>query len=266
MNGCSLLVYSTRNLGDMIQTLALSQHFPPAAGVLRHRMQKADRGRLLVVNGVLFRDAPPRPTPPCLFAGVSGPYYRTQAYLDWLRQSPNSVGARDPASLRVLQNAGIAAALIGCATLTLPRYGGPRAGVVSVDYDGPGERLTHYISRSDKVEWQWQRAQQVLERYRQAEAVYTARLHVALPCLAMGTPVWIARPSRTTWQPARFDLLDSLGVPYEQLTTADVTPLARRFTGFLESHLAATGALQVASGPKMPAPPPAGWLPGWLRW
>jgi len=250
---CSLLVYSTRNLGDMIQTLALSQHFAPAAGVLRHRMQKADPNRLLVVNGVLFRDAPPNPTPRCLFAGVSGPYYRLPAYLDWLRKSPYPIGARDLATQQRLQTAGLPAIMIGCATLTLPRYDGPRSGAISVDLDGPGERLTHRISRRDSVEKQWQLALDRLDRYRRAAAVHTSRLHVALPCLAMGTPVWLARPDKHVWQACRFDLLEEMGVPYERLTTVDVAPWARRFTDFLQRHVPPAAD----SGPKLPTPPPA---------
>lgn len=246
----SCVVYRTRNVGDMIQTLALSRLLPSMTGVFRHDLGAAPADRLFVVNGFLETDAPPRVGATCLFAGVSGPYARRTRYLAWMRRSPWPVGARDPVTATRLSAMGLASELVGCATLTLPRHRGPRSGVLSVDCDGPGERVAHRIPRTMTVARQWELASALLARYRQAEAVYTSRLHVALPCLAFGTPVWIARPP-ATGLPERFSLLEEMEVPFETLVVRDVAPQAGRYCRFLERHL---GIAIDPGEAKLPAP------------
>lgn len=260
----SLLLYRSRNLGDMMQTLALSRLLPPCDGVYRHRMNRTPRGRLLIVNGMFDKDRPRRDGGPCLFAGVSGPHFREGEYLRWMGQSAYPIGARDPQTLQTATGAGLQAELIGCATLTLPRYSGARAGVYSVDVAGPGTSLTQRITRAIPVEEQWKLATDALEKYRTAEAVHTSRLHVALPCLAYGTPVWIAAPTRA-WHPSRFGILEALGVPYEKLETADVSAWASRYVAFLERHLKIS---VTPDEPKLPvsAYRPSSLTPEWWRW
>jgi hypothetical protein len=265
----SLLLYRTRNLGDMIQTLALSRLLPQCDGIFRHRLGALAADSFLIVNGMLDKDRPPSRNGHSLFAGVSGPHFRAGQYLRWLAESPYPVGARDPATLQTLSAAGIPAALIGCATLTLPRYTGPRSGVYSVDATAAGpasaERRSQAITRHFTVEQQWAAALGALETFRTAEAVYTSRLHVALPCLAFGTPVWIASPSQSAWHPSRFGLLEAMGIEYERLVTAGVSPWAGRYVEFLETHL----NRRIEPGePKMPvsAYRPSRWTPEWWRW
>jgi hypothetical protein len=266
MNGYSILLYRVRNLGDMIQTVAMSRHLPRTAGVFRHRLDAAEEDRLLIFNGLLDKCRPPKKQgAPCLFAGVSGPHFRRKQYLRWMANSTYPIGARDPVTLARMHSAGLRAVLIGCATLTLPRYDGPRSGIYSVDYPGPGERISHLISRRDSVTTQWHAALAALAKYRTAKAVYTSRLHVALPCLAFGTPVWIANPKREAWRACRFGIIEELGLPYEAMVTADVSQWARKYIEFLETHL----SLHINSGePKMPAVPAVShnWLPRWLQW
>jgi hypothetical protein len=220
----------------MIQTLALTRLMPPMKGVFRHDLASAPTDRVFVVNGFLERDTPPRAGATCLFAGVSGPYERQNLYVRWLQRSPWPVGARDPATASRLKELGINAELVGCATLTLPRYDGPRSGIYCVDHEGTGTPITHNILRTLPVADQWDLANALLETYRTAEAVYTSRLHVALPCLAFGTPVWLKRADRRVF-PSRFSLLEDLGVRLETLAVADVAPWAERYRGFLQRHL-----------------------------
>lgn len=234
--GWSCLVYRSGNLGDVIQSMALSRLIAPLTGVFRHDLGSAPRDRVFVVNGFLERDTPPQDGATCLFAGVSGPYERHSLYLRWLRESPWPVGGRDPETVQRLTKAGLTSELTGCATVTFPPYRGVRSGVFSVDHQGPGTRLTHQISRQLPVAGQWQRAEEYLERYRTAAEVYTSRLHVALPCLAFGTPVWIARPDPRVF-PERFSLLEELGVPFERLVVQDITGAANRYIHFLQRHL-----------------------------
>lgn len=232
----STVVYRTTNLGDMIQTVAMTRLLPATRGVFRHRMASAPEDSTFVVNGFLEGDNPSPPGIRCLFAGASGPHRKLGQYLRWMAASPWPVGARDPFTVALLQAAGMRVEFTGCATLTFPRYDGPRSGVYSVDCEGPGTRLSHRISYRMPFEAQWSRALQYLEYYRTAEQVHTSRLHVALPCLAFGTPVHL--PASTfRWRPERFSILEELGLPTEGLVEGDVSGCAARFRGFLERHL-----------------------------
>ena len=230
-----MVVYRVRNLGDMIQTAALSQWLPPSTGIFRHQLSHVDSDGLFVVNGVLFKDRPPKRGEHCLFAGVSGPYWRKRSYFDWLASSPYPIGGRDQMTVDIARARGLDASLIGCATLTFPRYVGKRHGVYSVDYPGPGTLHSHNISRKDSVPKQWAAAMEALQRYRTAEAVYTTRLHVAFPCLAFGTPVYLTSP-QNAWAPGRFTVFEKLNLPYNELVTTDVSDWSNRFLEFLRSH------------------------------
>ena len=169
------------------------------------------------------------------------------------------MGARDPATHQRLLSAGLSTEFIGCATLTLPRYEGPRSGIFSVDCPGPGAPLTHIISRHAPVAVQWVRALELLEKYRTAEAVYTSRLHVALPCLAFGTPVWIARPESLAF-PERFSIIEELRLPWEQLVVTDVSHVANSYTRFLQQHLGIPLNPDLPKCPVLPRPDRLRWF------
>jgi len=124
------------------------------------------------------------------------------------------VGCRDRGTLRLFQKAGIDAYYSGCLTLTLENTYGERGDkILLVD---PFRRnytesyRNHFISKMvpekyrDQVEVIEQRrknisagreerfkdAEDLLERYAKAKLVITSRIHCALPCLALGTPVY----------------------------------------------------------------------------
>ena len=120
--------------------------------------------------------------------------------------------------------------------MTFPKYSGPRKGIFSVDYSGPGVCLSHKIARSMNVVEQWELATTYLDYYRTAETVYTSRLHVAIPCLAMGTPVFVASPVRAPLR-ERFTLLDEIGVKYDQICSIDLSAWASRYREFLGCQL-----------------------------
>jgi hypothetical protein len=257
----TVVVYRSRNLGDMIQTAALSQWLPRSSGVFRHELSRMDSDGLFVVNGVLFRERPAKRGENCLFAGVSGPYWRKRSYFHWLASSRHPIGGRDQMTVDAARERGLNASLIGCATLTFPRYEGKRHGVYSVDYPGPGTPHSHTISRDDGVPKQWAEAMEALQRYRTAEAVYTTRLHVAFPCLAFGTPVYLANP-RNAWAPGRFTVFEQLNLPYNELVTADVSDWADRFLNFLRTH---AQPLTGQHDPKMPVVKQTS-LPFYAKW
>lgn len=235
----------TQNLGDAIQTVALSRLLP---GTLRGIFRKDGKGphcSWLVANGWLGHNQLPPPgiSEPCLFAGI---FVAEDHNLEWLRRSPCPIGTRDPDTHAKVLRAGLKAEMIGCATLTFPPYRGRRSGVYNVDAKVSDSsridmKITHHISRNMSWRDQWLRALTVLDLYRTASLVYTSRLHVALPCIAFGTPVMFSCPDPERINDPlvlnRVSLLRSLGVIDGVIADVDAEIIANTYRAFLENNL-----------------------------
>ena len=172
-----------------------------------------------------------------------------------MRGGYHPVGARDSYTMGLLKSHGIPAELVGCATLTLPEYNGPRQGKYSIDVDPePGTRvLSSDIPRLSWLE-EWELGLRRLEILQKAEIVYSSRIHVILPCLAFGTPVVF--PSRgfvSLFDKTRLSLLHDIGFRYDQPFRMDVGSFASHFRSFLSSFL--DFPLEAGSWPP-PAPVP----------
>jgi hypothetical protein len=77
-----------------------------------------------------------------------------------------------------------------------------------------------------------------LELLKSAELVYTNRLHVALPCLAFGTPVIVTEVDRIgAPQQERFTVLDEIGFQYGAACTMDVSRYADEYANFVAGAL-----------------------------
>jgi hypothetical protein len=143
--------------------------------------------------------------------------------------------------------------MIGCATLTFERFRGVRSGRYSVDA-GSIEGTTQLTNSIAAVTWteQWNMAVGQLDLLRRAELVYTTRLHIALPCLAFGTPVIFPLHKLTNIAAKeRFTLLNALPFCYDHPVEADVSAIAGRYVRFLEN---AVGTLKPCNSPQMPVP------------
>ncbi|MEZ5400124.1 MAG: polysaccharide pyruvyl transferase family protein [Bryobacteraceae bacterium] len=241
----------TGNLGDAIQTIALCRLLgKPCRGVYRDSRYPVD-GPLLVANGWLGHRGPDR-FPPALFAGIHLAWHEG-AFTEWMRRSEFPIGARDSYTKSVLGPYGIGAEMAGCATLTFERYQGARRGRYSIDArEAPGAvALTNEIGN---LAWpkQWTRASELLELLRRAELVYTSRLHVALPCLAFGTPViFPAGEFERLRDKERLTILGEADFRFGEAVTADVTALAGRYVRFVENAL---GKMKPTRRPRCPAP------------
>jgi hypothetical protein len=136
--------------------------------------------------------------------------------LEWFRESSarRRIGTRDLATLEAFHEVGVDAEFSGCLTLTLDL---PRTNIVErilaitasqevanklreitkVPVDMlrpvmPKNRITRLpIRTASKL----RAATDLLQRYSSAYAVVTDRLHVAMPCLAGGTPVLFVHPN-----------------------------------------------------------------------
>ena len=220
-----LLKYSTKNLGDDIQSLA-ARRFLPRVDVLvdREFMNRApgpDPFKIILNGWFTSRpdNWPPSPDLLALFISTHitresvGPKERRMtasdqlmqgAPLDYLRRH-QPIGCRDLATVALLRNHGVEAYFSGCLTLTLDRPVSQRQDVVwCVDAPKAVVRhvaktvgvevrtMTHILApdeMDEDTDARFARAEQYLQRYATARLVVTSRLHCAMPCLALGTPV-----------------------------------------------------------------------------
>lgn len=221
------------NLGDTIQALA-ARRFLPRVDVLvpRERLSAPlaahDGSVRMILNGWFMHDTnfwPPNPAiEPLLismhFVQGGRPRLRrwVRSRLERMLSGPGAeflrhwgpVGARDAFSLEQLERRGIPAYHSGCLTLTLPRREGiTRTGtIIACDVPpdalahlrttatGPVEEVTHLIGEQLDAVAREVAANALLDRYAAAAAVVTTRIHAALPCLALGTPVLLVHDAR----------------------------------------------------------------------
>lgn len=232
----NLITYENEgNLGNTIQTLGLAHLISPSKGIPYYQIKSSKlKDGLLICNG-WFGSYPEVENINAIFCGVhlTRP---NESIINWLRTSTTIIGARDPATADYLNNINIRSEFIGCGSLMFPYYDGPRSGDVSVDFNGPGVRYTHRISPSISWAERWVRAREMIEIYKTASVVYTNRLHVALPCLAMGTPVYVEDNA----DKGRFSILDAIGIKYNQIQKDINTSWLRdKYKSFLESQIGA---------------------------
>lgn len=220
-----LLKYSTRNLGDEIQSLA-ARRFLPKVDLLVDRdhldqVAGPDPSKIILNGWFTHRpdNWPPSPALRPLFISthisrlkVQTPAGRMRAADHLTQGAPlaylkacQPIGCRDLATVELLRSHGVAAYFSGCLTLTLDRPPLPREDVVCcVDARKDVVRslasrfgldvqvMTHRLSEDElelDCDARFALAEQRLRRYATARLVITSRLHCVLPCLAFGTPV-----------------------------------------------------------------------------
>jgi hypothetical protein len=139
-----------------------------------------------------------------MFRGVGGQYLKDHG----------PVGCRDMQAVELMDSVGVPNYFSGCITLTLDRIEGPAAAapekpyvclvdidkrmteVIKKQLEGTGlsiKRITHSINyRDNDLSWErrTRRVERLLAIYQNAHCVISNRLHVMLPCLALGTPFY----------------------------------------------------------------------------
>lgn len=231
-----LLSYTTTNLGDEIQSIA-AQQFLPSTNVLINRDQlnlpPDDSGERckIILNG--WHTHKPENWPPSdLLDALLVSFHITDEVtsentsqhkpsemllegksLDYLRAHA-PIGSRDLWTRDLLKKKNIDAYFSGCMTLTLGT-GQPAQRhdyVGAVDLDKPVlKQLQNRISsrivtttHEDTVPAPFAqraaRAKRLLGIYAHAKSVVTSRLHCALPCLALGTPVLFVISAKDTYR------------------------------------------------------------------
>jgi Polysaccharide pyruvyl transferase len=226
---------NTRNLGDEIQTIAAARFLPEIdAYVDREQLSKfkAISPHKIILNGWFLHRPEYWPPTPKLHPLIISFHLTRDIFelnikkippsatvlspegIEYLRRySP--VGARDIDTLSQLQNAGVPAYFSGCMTLTLQATSAAPKGEIIFAVDVPEDicialerrfgvkmhRLTH-VDYSNNTKERFKKAKALLSKYASAHCVVTTRLHCALPCLALSTPVLFIEEASDSY---RFD-------------------------------------------------------------
>ncbi|HEY1774811.1 MAG TPA: class I SAM-dependent methyltransferase [Solirubrobacteraceae bacterium] len=243
--------HSTINVGDDFQAIAARQFLPAdAVAVDREFIAEfthASRVRAVVSGWFMHegrsywdlpvappaRSWPPSPVIDPLFISLhlTATFHDTvfaPEHIDYLRQHA-PIGARDTYTLQSLQEHDIPSYYSGCLTLTLPSASidtpDSREVVFVVDAEeavaqhvrlrtsARVETITHgrAILQLLRPQHRLQYAEHILRRYERAKCVVTTRLHAALPCLALGTPVLLLPSKNRNWpNPRLSDYLEHL--------------------------------------------------------
>lgn len=197
----------SHNVGDNIQTLAVTQHLKTVDFYIdRDSLNSYDGEECVVVMNGWFSDKvenwPPSEAITPIFFGFhmttkAAAAYRASA--DYFKRF-QPIGCRDQGTADILREWGVDAYVTGCATMTFPdRQKAPDDGLEML-IDVPRKRFRkadrsafwgggHFVmnvAADAKLIY----AKGVLDFYRtRAKRVVTGRLHCALPCAAMGIPV-----------------------------------------------------------------------------
>jgi Polysaccharide pyruvyl transferase len=219
-----LLSYSTYNLGDQIQSIAARRFLPGIdyyidREALDEFHPSENEQVKVIMNGWYCHRAdkwPPSPSIDPLLISIhisdylgegsglraSEAFAESPAVIRYFQQH-GPVGARDHGTLELLRTWGIYSYFSGCLTLTLERPEVERESDLVVLCDVPDavaaivdgtkllqvQRTAHRNEKTKGIEARFGQAQALVDIYARAGCVVTTRLHCALPCLAMGTPV-----------------------------------------------------------------------------
>jgi hypothetical protein len=217
-----LLVHErTNNLGDEIQSLAAAQFLPKIDRMVRREDLRSDPGgatKLLLNGWFMHRPErwPPNDKIQPLITSFHVSQHRSHRWqllpaarillapwnVGYLRKH-GPIGARDLATLALLQRYEVESYYSGCLTLTFPVRDEAAVGkrIVACDLDDellgavakntrePPIVTTHADTATVAAIDRLRQAMRLLRTYATAKAVITTRLHCVLPCLAMGTPV-----------------------------------------------------------------------------
>ena len=231
----ALLTYRTTNIGDEVQSIAAAQFLPAVdLRIDRDRLNAlptgAEGGYKIILNG--WHTHAPENWPPAPFLDplltsihISREVFQANAgglrpvdillrgdSLDYLR-CRGPIGARDSWTRDLLAGHGIESFFSGCLTLTLSGAAEARRDYVcAVDLPPPLLRhlrqkvegrlvaRTHHHPSPPAFGERAFTARQQLSLYSQAKCVVTTRLHCALPCLAMGTPVLFINTAKDSYR------------------------------------------------------------------
>lgn len=215
----------TINIGDDIQSYAAYKRLPKVDYFIEREnmndfVSKDGSKVKTLVSGWFLRDRYKLPLSPylnpalyisCHFSslndglGVSKEYLTPYVVEHIKHYEP--IGCRDTSTKKLLSEKGIDTYLSYCLTLTIPKFKNVKKQKkivlvdvpsqikekVSKEYDGKIKEVTHTLDKEKNSKLSYEErmnnVESLLKEYQSAEFVITTRLHCALPCLAIETPV-----------------------------------------------------------------------------
>jgi hypothetical protein len=220
--GC-LFYADSENIGDDIQTYAQRRFLPRVDYWIDreslHIFYPDEAYKVALIMNAWFMYTPQNwPPSPYIYPLFISTHF-SKYHIQWIKskeekyslaqrylQENGPVGCRDASTLQMLQKIGIGAYFSGCLTLTLQ----PFPDVKKQDYiclvDVPPEAVEYVKKKGYKVrimshdnsalkkmspQERLEQAESYLKVYQGARCVLTSRLHCALPCTGLGTPVLV---------------------------------------------------------------------------
>ena len=206
------------NIGDEVQSLA-SAHFIPQVDHFVHRdVAKAVPATNCTIignaywpaNSIITSVIPYKPTVKLIPVSMHLSHGRGKGWrIKSIFKKYSLVGARDTDTLKILKDNKIPAIFSGCLTLFFinpdpDRQRTDQVYIVDVHQEALNLLPPDILKKSLKIEYfppakpdyypptnqnNFRRAANLIKMYASAKVVITQRLHVALPCVALGTPV-----------------------------------------------------------------------------
>ncbi len=213
------------NLGDDIQSYAAIRYLPNIDYLIDREeldsfMPTNGESVAVIMNGWYLYEHYHWPPSPFLFPKILGIHFDMtfswkydrrldanhvlEGYGAKYLQTHGPVGCRDQHTLAMVQKAGIDAYYSGCLTLTINKFENidkqdyiclvdvpePYLTQIKNTTNRPIKEITHHINRESlSYEQRIKVVEDHLKIYQGAHCVITTRLHCALPCLALETPV-----------------------------------------------------------------------------
>jgi len=227
--------FQTGNIGDDMQALSMLLHLKQVDAFLnRDNMTEYVGDEVNFVSTAAFphgQKPPPLDRFKPFFWGMclgDEEFLRDRDWLDYF-EACGPFGGRDTASADALHSTGVASYWAGCITLFLGRKfeqvnPESRRGVVFVDVTKEEEerfvpshiskearRISNFVPVSirDNQLARFAYLAKTVDILRKAKLVVTRRLHVALPCVGLGTPVIALPPARIANPRFRFSGFDT---------------------------------------------------------
>lgn len=214
----------TINIGDDIQSYAAMKQLPKVDYFIEreelNEFQPKNKNTVkTLISGWFLHHRYRFPPSPyinpffisCHFSSLNDMMGITTEYVDdyvkeyMKRYEP--IGCRDEVTEKLFKNNDIKTYRSGCLTLTIPKFKGVKKQqkIVLVDtapelkkavekqYEGSIIEKTHFVDKEKNSKLSYEKrmknVEALLKEYQSAELVITTRLHCALPCLALETPV-----------------------------------------------------------------------------
>ena len=222
---CVLITFKeTENIGDDIQSYSALRFLPKVDYYIEREaldlfVPEKKEQIITIMNGWFLHSKINFPISPYIFPIYISTHFSaynsggiTTEYLDNTTSEMNRygpIGCRDSGTMELLKSKGISNYFSGCMTLTIEKN--PKVEkkdyICIVDIEEEAEKYlkenlkgketiikrTHVLDKEKNKKLSWDRrfknVRELLDTYQAAKLVITSRLHCALPCLALGTPV-----------------------------------------------------------------------------